>query len=366
MKTTVVGGGNTAFGLSASLKLRGFEVALLEAPEFETSIQPVIEQGGIRIRGVVGEGLAEIDMVTTEAKKALDGAAIVFVCVPAYGHQRMAELIIPHLVGGQVVLLMPGNCGGALEFAQLVKKSGTGQRPMVAEAASCLFACRKDGPAGVWVRGLKQGMPVAAFPARDTKQVVGVLKETFSQFEEAAHVLETSLNNSNHMLHPPGVLFNLGLVQLAKEDWGFFYQGLSPGVCQVMEAMDRERLEILGRLDLPKVTLLDWLLRFYGHQGMKGDTVFEAVSTSPVHGPSKGPRSIEHRYITEDVPFGLVPIASIGRELGVKTLAMDSVITLASIVSGRDWWAEGRTADKMGLAGMSARQMIQYVTEGTS
>lgn len=364
MKATVVGGGNTAFGLAATLALRGFEVALFEAPEFAASIEPVIEQGGIKIRGVAGEGLAQLGTVTTDAAQALAGAPIAFVCVPAYGHERMAALMAPHLVDDQIVLLMPGNCGGALEFAQLVRHSGTDQRPLVAEAASCLFACRKDGPAGVWVRGLKQSMPVAAFPAKDTKGVVGALRELFPQFEAARHVLETGLNNSNHMLHPPGVLLNLGLVELSKEDWGFFFEGLSPAVCRMMEAMDRERVEILGELNLPPITLLDWMLRFYGHQGMSGETVYEAVSTSPVHGPSKGPRSTENRYITEDVPYGLVPIASIGRELGVATPAIDALVGLACVVNDRDWWSEGRTADKMGLRGLSARQMIEYVLEG--
>lgn len=364
MKATVVGGGNTAFGLAATLTLRGFEVALSEAPEFAASVEPVIEQGGIKIRGVTGEGLAELDMVTTDAAEALADAPIVFVCVPAYGHERMAELMAPHLVDDQIVLLMPGNCGGALEFAQSVRCSGTEQRPLVAEAASCLFACRKDGPAGVWVRGLKQSMPVAAFPARDTERVVGALRELFPQFEAARHVLETGLNNSNHMLHPPGVLLNLGLVELSKEEWGFFFEGLSPAVCRMMEAMDRERVEILSQLHLPPTTLLDWLLTFYGHQGMAGETVYEAVSTSPVHGPSKGPQSIEHRYITEDVPFGLVPMASIGRELGVATPAIDALVGVACVVNDRDWWAEGRTADKMGLKGLSATEMIEYVMDG--
>jgi len=344
--------------------LKGFDVAMFEAPEFEDNIRPVIEQKGIQARGVAGEGLAELSMATTEPGKALADAEIVFVCVPAYGHRTMGELIIPHLTDEQTVLLMPGNCGGAQEFAQMLKEIGKGKQPLLAEAASCLFACRKDGPAGIWVRGLKQSMPVAAFPARQTAQVVGILKKTFPQFDAAHHVLETSLNNSNHMLHPPGLLLNLGLVELSKEDWSFFLEGLSPGVCRVMEAMDRERVEILTRLNLEPVTLLQWMLRFYGHQGVKGETMYEAVSTSPVHGPSKGPRSIENRYLTEDIPFGLVPIASIGRELGVRVQAIETLVNLACTVSERDWWSNGRTTDKMGLSGMSASQMIEYVTEG--
>ncbi len=364
MKLAVVGAGNTAFGMAAALKLRQFEVAMFEAPELAATLDPVRTQGGIKIRGVVGEGLVEIDLLTTDPKAALDGASIVFIAVPAYAHARMTDLILPYLTDSQIVLLMPGNAGGALEFVRRVSEL-KGSRPLIAEASSCLFACKKDGPAGVWVRGLKQGLPVAAFPAKETDEVIAALRQTFTEFSPARHVLETSLNNVNHMMHPPGTLLNTGHVELAKEDWGFFTEGISPAVCRVIEAVDGERVQILTRLGLPPVTLLQWLLRFYAHQGMKGDTLFEAANKSPVYAASKAPRNITYRYVTEDVPFGLVPIASIGRELGIPTPATDTMISLAGLALGRDWWAEGRTAAKMGLAGKTAEQMVQYVTEGS-
>jgi opine dehydrogenase len=50
--------------------------------------------------------------------------------------------------------------------------------------------------------------------------------------------------------------------------------------------------------------------------------------------------------------------------LGINTPALDTLIALAGLVHGKDWWAEGRTAAKMGLAGKSAKQMVDYVREG--
>ncbi len=361
MKLTVGGGGNTAFALAAALKLRGRAVALFEAPEFAASIQPVLDAGGIHVHGVAGDGLAQIDLVTTDPVEAIRDAVVVFICVPAYAHQRMFDLIVPHLQEGQIVLLMPGNAGGALEFARVLKQTRPRIDLFIAEASSCLFACRKDRPDGIWIRGLKQQVPVAAFPAKNTATVVDVLQKIFPEFSAASHVLETGLTNTNHMVHPCGMLLNIGHIEQAKEDWLFFRIGLAPAACRVMEVMDRERVQIVAELGLPPVTLLEWMLRFYAHQGMKGATLYEAFSTSPVFAVSKAPRGIEHRYMTEDIPYGLVPIASLGRELGIKTPAIDTMISLASLEGGRDWWAEGRTAQKMGLAGMSAKQMIEFV-----
>lgn len=365
MRATVVGGGNAGFGLSAALKLRGWEVALLEAPEFEESIEPVLQEGGIRIRGIVGEGLAELDTVTTQAEEALTGSSLVFVCVPAYAHSRMTELIGPHLTEDQLVLLMPGNCGGALAFVQRLQEMGRMAIPVVAEGSSFLFACKKEGDAGVWVRGLKDGMPVAAFPGKETDRAVEALQEAFPELGKARDVMETSLTNLNHMVHPPGILLNLGLVELAEDDWSFFFEGLSPGVCEVIEAMDRERLEIVTQFNLEPIDTLEWMERFYGHQGFGGETLFEALSTTPIHGPSRGPRTLQHRYITEDIPYGLVPLASIGHEMGIDTTAIDAMVDLASILSGTDWRAEGWTADNLGLSGLSASEMLAYVTEGS-
>ena len=276
----------------------------------------------------------------------------------------MAEFVAPHLVDDQIVLLMPGNCGGALAFVELLRQNGTDQRPVVAEASSFLLACKKEGSAGVWVRGIKQGLSVAAYPGKRTAWVVKALRETFDEFEAVSHVLETSLTNANHVVHPPGILLNLGLVELSEKDWSFFFQGLSPAVCRAMEAIDRERLDILVQLDLPPTTALEWMLRFYGHQGLKGETLYEALSTTPIHGASKGPRTIDHRYITEDIPFGLVPMASIGRQLGVQVSALEATVDLACMISGRDWRKEGWTVEQLGLSGMSAAQMLEYVREG--
>ena len=51
--------------------------------------------------------------------------------------------------------------------------------------------------------------------------------------------------------------------------------------------------------------------------------------------------------------------------MGVETPVIDSIVNLYSVVHERDWWAEGRSAADLGLAGMSVSQIKDYVaTEG--
>ena len=73
---------------------------------------------------------------------------------------------------------------------------------------------------------------------------------------------------------------------------------------------------------------------------------------------------MDHRYIKEDVGFGLVPMTEIGHSLGVKTPVMDALITLASAMHKTDYRAEGLTLKKMGLGGGRQHDIFKVMREG--
>jgi opine dehydrogenase len=76
------------------------------------------------------------------------------------------------------------------------------------------------------------------------------------------------------------------------------------------------------------------------------------------------PKNFEHKYVSEDVPVGLIPMREIGRAVGVATPALDAVIAVASIMAGTDFASSARTLDRMGLAGMNAAQIRRVVDNG--
>jgi len=361
----VLGGGHGGFGMTGDLALRGFEVRLFELPRFAWTIEPVREQGGIAITGVVGEGFARPAAVTTDIQEAVAGADIIMVVVPAFGHKTIAKACAPFLEDGQIVVLNPGCCGGALEFSQVLQEEGCQQDVVLAETCSLVYAVKKEGDAGVWVRGLKEDLPLAAFPATQTEAVLGMLGPVFPQFVPAVNVLDTSFNNFNHMAHPPASILNLGLIEGKRfEEWYMYLDGCTPSVCRVEETIDAERLEIVRAFGLPEVSDLEWNLRFYGHQGMKGKTLYEINQMSPVHGPALGPKTTKHRYYDEDIPYGLVPLASFGKLVGVPTPTIDALITLGSVINETDYRGEGRTVETLGLVGMTLEEITRFVNEG--
>jgi opine dehydrogenase len=361
----ILGGGNGGFCAAADLTLRGFETRLFEFPEFSHTLDPVIRNGGIQLRGVAGEGFARPAMITTEISDALDGVEMVLVIVPSAGHKLAAQACAPFLKEDQIVLLVPGNCGGVLEFRRKLIENGGPQRVLVAETTTLMYAVKKENGNGVWARGLKCDLPLAAFPADSTLFVLERLRTAYPQFIPAQNVLDTGFNNLNNIVHPTGMLLNMGFIQGERpETWYYYKDGYTPGVAQVSAQMDHERLEIVRAFGLPEVSVTEGLRKFYGHQGLEGEDLYEIFVNSPIHFAAQGPKTIDHRMFTEDIPYGLVPLTAFARLAGVQTPIMDSVITLSSVVCGVDFRQAGRDLGKLGLAGLSMDEVLDLVTFG--
>ncbi len=71
-----------------------------------------------------------------------------------------------------------------------------------------------------------------------------------------------------------------------------------------------------------------------------------------------------HRYFTEDIPFGLVIWNSLAQQIGLSLPLTDSFIQISGVLCGRDWEAEGRTADVLGLEGAGAERIRTAFRDG--
>ena len=115
--------------------------------------------------------------------------------------------------------------------------------------------------------------------------------------------------------------------------------------------MDAERCAVAAAFGIRATTAREWLATAYGAEG---STLYEAVQANRAYAGIKAPDSMQHRYIWEDVPASLVPMASLGDQVGVETPAIKNIIHLASLIHGVDYWASADTADRLGLAGWNA------------
>jgi opine dehydrogenase len=62
--------------------------------------------------------------------------------------------------------------------------------------------------------------------------------------------------------------------------------------------------------------------------------------------------------------MSLVPISSFGKEFDIKTQIIDSIIHLANVMMGENYFESGRTVEKLGLKGKTPEEIIKYLEEG--
>lgn len=74
----------------------------------------------------------------------------------------------------------------------------------------------------------------------------------------------------------------------------------------------------------------------------------------------KCPPALDHRYLHEDVGWGLVQWINLAEVVGVPTPTMDALTTLAGVLNRVDYRRDGLTPERMGMAGGHAQDVIAY------
>jgi opine dehydrogenase len=354
-RIAVIGAGNGGHAAAAHMALKGFAVRFYELPRFAENLRPAQERGGIELTGVVGEGFARPEVITTDMAKAITGATHVLVVTQALAHEEVARMCAPHVEADQTILILPGS-GGSLQFANTFRAMGVEHKVYLAETVTLPYACRLRGPAHVHVH---QGSAVrevfASLPAKDNQAVLEAVRPAYPMLTPMTHVIEVALYNPNILLHPIGVIFSLGRIEYSQGEFWMYKEGFTPSVMKILHALEAEKKALLRALDLEPVGFE----AFYTYRYEKDWSDFAAVA-------SKGPATANTRYITEDIPIGMVFWASLGELLGVPTPTARALIHISSVIHDTDYWEGGRTVERLGLAGMTAQELKRYLLEGPS
>lgn len=362
-KFAILGAGHGGTAMAGHLSLMGFDASLYNRGE--QRLRAIQSAGGVEILADCAEsfprGFASLGVVTTDPGEAISGRQILMVVVPATAHRFIAEQIAPHLVDGQIIVLNPGRTGGALEVLKTIRDAGCCADIVVAEAQTFLYASRSMNPAQTKVFRIKNSIPVAALPAYRTPEVVKALRCAFPHFVPGDNVMKTSLDNIGAIFHPAVTVLNSARIESTNGDFDYYTEGITPAISMILESMDKERVHVAEGLGFRAMTAREWLYIAYDAAGR---TLYEAMRANRGYDGIKAPKTVFHRYISEDIPMSLVPIASLGEMVGVATPSIDSIIHLGSVLHGVDYRAEGRTAQTLGLAGKSLKEIRQFILEG--
>ncbi|OGU63405.1 MAG: NADP transhydrogenase subunit alpha [Stygiobacter sp. RIFOXYC12_FULL_38_8] len=349
-KFAVIGAGHGGLAMAGHLSLMDFEVSLYNRSA--ERLWGVKSMGGITLEGEI-EGFGKIDIASTNIKDVIEDAEIIMVVVPATAHEFIAEQCAPYLKDGQIVILNPGRTFGALEFKQVVKRLGNDADVIFAEAQTFIYASRVVGPAQAHVFRIKNSIPVASVRAYLIPKVLNRLREAYPQFVAGDNIFKTSFENIGAVFHPAICILNSGWIEDDAE-FQFYLEGVTESVGRVLEKVDLERIKVAESLGIRAMSAKEWLYLAYGAQG---NSLREAMRANPGYRGIMAPNRLTIRYISEDVPSSLVPIASIGKKFGIPTPTINSLIEIASVINETDYWSVGRTVEKLQINEMSLREL---------
>ncbi len=359
MRVGVLGSGNGALAIAFEWAQAGHEVAIFDFEEFDGVIADINERGGIEADGELA-GFQSVSYAGHDIARVVPDADLIFAVGPAYSTAPFAAACRPHVRPGQIYVVCPGSCGGAIVFKHGIGLAIPDESVRVAETSTLPYAVRITGPAHITVYNrLKGGYYVAALPHTLTDRVFDVLKPVFPEIQKAESVLQTTLQNSNPIIHPAVTLCNAGLIERTGGDFLFYEEGVTKAVGRLIEALDRERLAIGEALGVP--VLRDPVIGIeQGYQEIDDYSI--GYSQAPGFLGIRAQPQLDYRYFNEDAGFGLVFFTDLARQIGVQTPDMAAVLRLSSVLMARDYEAEGaRTMATLGLSGYSLAELKELL-----
>jgi opine dehydrogenase len=357
VRIAVLGGGNGSYAAAADLAERGHEVRLWRRDA--AAFAPVLAKQSIIVEDVEGRREVALARATPDLGEAVRGAALVVVPTPAFAQIDIARALAPHLADGQVVFLPPGTFG-SYAMARAMRDAGSRAELAFAETGTLPYLVRKHGPAEVAITIRAKRLPTGTFPARHAAHALTVIRAAYPSVEPIEDALSGALMNAGPIIHPPLILMNAGPLEHF-DKWDIHNEGTQPSIRRVTDALDAERIAVREALGYrpyhfplrDHYTTDRWM---YGdaHDRLtrSGDWRERIVLT-------------EHRYMREDVEYGLAFLVSVAEWAGVPCPVASGLLALGAAVCGADFRRDSpRTLEALGLAGLDRDAMRRLLEAG--
>jgi opine dehydrogenase len=373
MRAAVIGAGNIGLATAGHLALLGHGVRLFEFPEFKECIREIGEKKFIEVESSeanhLPSGRAVLEYAGTDISAALEGADIVISAVPSYGEKKVAEVCSPWLKSGQKVFLASGYMYGSIEFLQTLRRLGNKSEIAVAEMNNSIYAGRKYDGNRISIGCYKHGLGLASFPGKKGSEMIGCIREVYPEMDLWKNIFELGISNPSVPIHAGVMIFNPSYVEEAAEVMlyhkGKYLRAFGEAAGRAYEDMDRERMKLQGT---PLVESLEpWshiFLRWYEYQGAKGKKILDIMRSNSGLSQALLPKTFNHRYLTEDVCAGLIPLIELLERFNLPGNVCRAILHLGSSLSGIDLNASARTLKSLGIGSLSNENLKEYIYEG--
>jgi opine dehydrogenase len=370
MQVAVIGNSavNAGFGVAADLALAGHQVRVAAWPGAEASLEPLQRRGGIELAGNVEQstagrgGLAQLQ-VSTRISEAVAGAPFVVLDVPPAEFEARFAALVEHLEPGQIVHVNMHGYWPALRLAPRLRAAGMTGVTLTEGPAPTVAATYEDGV--LRLQWMRRRVPVAAFPATRTDAAVTKLKTIFPHIVPARNVLETGIAGLNMMIHFPLVLLNVGWCDralAAGEPVPLYGPGATDSVGRLADAQDAERRAVGAAFEVPWRSLGTYLADYYAASGA---SLAEIIRGAPYYRAlSPYPADVWRRWLAADIPHAYVPFVQLAECAGVAVPLHRAAVDIAGALLGRDFWGDGSTLERLGLAGADVGEISRYLDDG--
>ena len=356
-KIAVLGAGSGGQAFAAHLKQKGHEIRLWNRSA--NTLAQIKENKGIKIGGTM-EAYEYPDLMSTEISEIIKDAEIILVVVPAHAHKDIANLISPYISEGPLIILNPGRTAGALEFCNILDENEVNPLPTIVETQSLCYTCRTIKTGVVNLLAIKNHISVGTTPAWEGKNILNDLRSIYNNPVMEDSTLKIGLENIGAILHPTPVLLNTGWIESRDVFFPHYYYGISKTIANLLEKMDFERISIASAYGYRIKSVKEWHGDVYG---IIKNNLYETLQANSSYASIDAPYGLNHRYIFEDVPTGLVPISELRKPVNVSTPVINLIISLANTILGKDFITMGRNLKTMRIAGLQAEE-IKEVFQG--
>ena len=346
MKVSILGAGNAGCAVAADLTLKGHEVTLIKTSHamHDDNFDYLVSHNGEMTLNEFGEiKTANIHCITRDVSK-IDGSAVVIIYIQTNFHEQLIERITPYLNDGQILLINPGYLSTAYVLKHCNKDI------VIAEAESSFIDGRimQPGLFRVGFRNVRN--PIGIYPRAKREQTIKVLDQLDERFVYLDSVVEAALHNPNLIVHTVGSVMSIPRIEKSQGDFCMYHEAYTRNniaTWSILEALDSEKMNVLEALGFARLDYVNACkYRNSLDDSIDAKEVFLAYAEMETR--AKGPTKVDSRYISEDVPQGLVMLEALGKSLNTPTPIATALIEIATAALGRSMRDEGRTPDKLG------------------
>lgn len=356
----VLGAGSSGQAMAGFLATAGYRVRLWNRPdedEVRRWLEPIARSKTITLRGAL-EGVAKIELATSDLETATVGADVILVNTTADAHREIGRQLAAVIDESQAIIVMSAGTFGAIDLWRGLAQGGFSGDIPVGETSTTLFGSQAAGDGIVNISGRKRRVDIASLPGGHADALMTLIPEI--PFIAVSDVLETGLNNVGPCLHVAPMVLNAGWVEAQGGTYRYYRDGITKSVAEVAQRVDEERVAIAAAFGKHPTTLSDYLVNSVD---APAGTLYESINGCGMYADVLSPQRLNHRFLWEDVLAGALPMSTLAKLAGVPAPTISALVTLAGALLGEDFELRGRTESNLGLTGRDVDGVRRLVTD---